>query len=132
MKKLLSLLIAGTVIAVSSCKEMNDGEGKTRIVQDSLINIFPTWQALKIKVEDNYSQMNVIIGDATFYNASQDVKNQKAMDLGKMVLRIYGKDNYLEKGNLIVTRDIHNNSENPADGISIPIPFAELKKQGAK
>ncbi len=132
MKKLLTFFTVGAVIAISSCKDMNDSEGKTRIVQDSLVNIFPTWQALKIKVEDNYSQMNVIIGDATFYNASQDVKNQKATDLGKMVLRIYGKDNYLEKGNLIVTKDIHNNSENPPDGISVPIPFAELKKQGAK
>jgi len=132
MKKLLVFIFIGLIAALPSCKEMNDNDGKTQIVQDSLINVFPTWQALKIKVDDNRTQMNVIIGDATFYNASADVKNQKAVELGKMILRIYGKDNYLEKGNLVVTKDIHNTSETPADGISIPINFTEMKKGDGK
>jgi len=128
MKKLLTLIFIGLIGAMPSCKEMNDNDGKTQIVQDSLINVFPTWQALKIKIDDNRTEMNIIIGDAAFYKASPEVKNQKAIELGKMVLRIYGKDNYLEKGNLTVTKDIHNTSETPADGITVPINFSELKK----
>lgn len=130
MKKLLAFIFIGFIAATTACKEGNDNDGKTQIVQDSLSTVFPTWQALKIKVDDDRTNMNVIIGDATFYNAPQDVKNQKAIALGKMVLRIYGKDNYLEKGNLIVTKDIHNTSETPADGITMPIDFAGLKKAG--
>jgi hypothetical protein len=130
MKKLLPLVFIAFVATMFSCKDRTENDGKTLIIQDSLINIFPTWQALKIKVSEDRSQMDVIIGDATFYNASPEVKNQKAMELGKMVLRIYGKDSYLEKGRLVVTKDIHNNSETPADGIAIPINFAEMKKAG--
>lgn len=130
MRKLFAIILIGFIAATSACKEGNDNDGKTQIVQDSLSTVFPTWQALKIKVDDDRTNMTVIIGDATFYNAPQDVKNQKATDLGKMVLRIYGKDNYLEKGKLIVTKDVHNTSETPADGISLPIDFAGLKKAG--
>jgi hypothetical protein len=43
-------------------------------------------------------------------------------------VRICGKDNFLESGSLIVTADIHNTSEAPADGIKVPIDFAGLKK----
>jgi len=128
MKKLLTVIFIALIAGMSSCKEGNDNDGKTQVVQDSLINVFPTWQALKIKIDENRTQMTVIIGDASFYNANADVKNQKALELAKMILRIYGKDNYLEKGTLIVTKDVHNTSETPADGISIPINFADLKK----
>lgn len=122
----LALVGAIMIFMLPSC-EMNDNDGKTRIIQDSLVNVLPTWQALKIKVED-HTVMNIIVGDATFYKASPDEKNKKAEEVGRMVERIYGKDNMLQKGNLIVTSDIRNESENPKDGIQIPIDFSALKK----
>ncbi|MFI5196259.1 MAG: hypothetical protein ACHQD8_04150 [Chitinophagales bacterium] len=129
MKQLLTILIATVSIFMTpSCKEVAENDGKTLIIQDSLNSVLPTWQALKIKVEDNRTRMTIVVGDATFYKASNEVKSKKAEDLGKMILRIYGKDNYLEKGNLIVTKDIHNTSETPEDGINTPIDFTELKK----
>ena len=129
MKKLLGVLITLSLSTVMlSCKEVSDNDGKTLIIQDSLNKVLPTWQALKIKVEDDRKQMTIIVGDAQFYASSADVKSKKADDLGKMVLRIYGKENYLEKGNLIVTKDIHNTSESPVDGINTPIDFTALKK----
>jgi hypothetical protein len=130
MKKLLLLLLPLLSMgALFSCKEGVDNEGKTRIIQDSLNSVLPTWQALKIKVEDDHSTMNIVVGDATFYNASDDEKKKKAIELGQMVERIYGKGNYLEKGNLIVTKDVRNTSERPADGITIPIDFKVLNKE---
>ncbi len=129
MKYLLAVLvIAGTLITAPSCKEMNDNDGKTQVVQDSLINILPTWQALNIEVSNDRSQMDLVVGDASFYKASDEVKKQKALDLGRMILRIYGPNNYLEKGTLTVTRDVHNKSNAPADGIKVPIDIAALKK----
>ena len=129
MKKLLLPVLLISVTSFFSCKEGVDNDGKTRIIQDSLNSVLPTWQALKIKVEDN-TNMKIVVGDATFYKASADVKAKKAEALGEMVLRIYGKGNYLEKGTLIVTSDVKNNSETPADGISVPIDFSEMKKAG--
>lgn len=127
MKRVLSFIAVIFFLGLYSCHEM-DVDGKTQIVHDSLANVFPTWQAVKIKVGDNNTSMLIVIGDATFYNASDGEKAKKAAELGQMVLRIFGKGNYLEKGNLIVTADIHNNSETPPDGISIPIDFTTLKK----
>ncbi len=131
MNKIIGVLLAVALYSLPSCNVGQENDGKTVIIQDSLIKVFPTWQALKIKVEDNRTRMDVIIGDATFYKASAAQKAAKAEELGKMIVRIYGKDCYLEKGNLIVTSDVHNQSETPADGISTPIDFAKLK-QAAK
>jgi len=127
MRTLLSFIAVIAFLGLYSCNEM-DVDGKTQIVHDSLANIFPTWQAVKIKVGDNNTSMLIVIGDASFYKASDGEKAKKATELGQMVLRIFGKGNYLEKGNLVVTGDIHNNSETPPDGIAIPIDFAALKK----
>ena len=132
MRPILLFIALMSIFGMYSCHEM-DVEGKSAIVHDSLVNIFPRWQALKIEVGDNNTSMLIVMGDATFYNAPQEEKNKKATELGQMVLRIFGKGNYLEKGTLIVTSDIHNNSKTPPDGISIPIDFATLKKtEGSK
>jgi hypothetical protein len=128
MKRLLTVFATLAFFATMlSCNEV-DNDGKTRIIQDSLINVLPTWQALHIKVDDNNTNMRIVVGDATFYKASDDVKNKKKDELAEMVMRIYGKGNYLEKGTLIVTEDIRNKSDTPKDGISIPIDFSAVKK----
>ena len=131
MRPFLSFIAVISVFAMFSCNEV-DVDGKSRVIQDSLVNIFPSWQALKIKVGDNNTSMLIVMGDATFYKAAQEEKAKKADELGRMILRIFGKNNYLEKGNLIITADIRNTSETPPDGISIPIDFSALKKNEGK
>ncbi len=106
----------------------DESDPRTLVIQDSLVNILPTWQALKVKVAKDKTSIDVIVGDATFCNATPEVKAQKAQQLGKMLLRIYSPDSHFEQGNLIVTKDIHNTSFTPKDGVSTAIPFAELKK----
>ena len=127
MKSSLAVIALASFFFLFSCNEI-DVDGKTRVIQDSLVKILPTWQALKIKVGDNNTSMLIVVGDASLYKATDGEKVQKATEVGQMVLRIFGKGNYLKKGNLIVTADIHNSSENPPDGVSIPIDFASLKK----
>jgi hypothetical protein len=132
MKRLSAFLGAITTLTifVSSCSMFSgaDNDGKTRIIQDSLVNVLPTWQALKIKVDDNNTNMHIVVGDATLYKASDDVKKSKADEVAHLVLRIYGKGNYLEKGTFTVTADTKNTSETPADGVNVPIDFSGLKK----
>lgn len=129
MKKLLlPVILMAWMGAISSCSDGTEYDSKKTIIQDSLNSVIPTWQALTVNIEDNKTHMNIIVGDATFYSASAEEKNRKADELGKMVMRIYGKGNYLEKGNLIVTKDVKNTSANPADGVATPIDFAGIKK----
>lgn len=129
MKRLFLLSVfAALMLAMFSCNEMNDNNGKTLILKDSLVNVLPTYEAVHIKVNDDHDFMLIVVGDVTFYKASPEEKTRKAEEVGKMVLRIYGKDNYLKKGSLIVTKDNRNTSDNPADGISTPIDFEALKK----
>ena len=127
--KIIPIALFSCLFFMTTLVSCDEGEiaGKSQTIQDSLVNIFPTWQSVKIKVGDNNMSMIVVIGDATFYKAPDDVKKAKAIELGKMVLRLWGSHNYFDKGNLIVTSDTRNISESPADGISIPIDFAGLK-----
>lgn len=129
MKKLLiAFLFAGAIASMNACKEAPDNSGKTTVIEDSLNTVLPTWNALHIKVSEDNRDMNIIIGDPVFYSASPEAKAQKTGELAKMILRIYGPNNELEKGTLVVTKDIHNKGEQPKDGITIPIDFAALKK----
>lgn len=133
MVRLTTLLLSlGALAALPSCNNDTSNDGKTTVVHDSLVHIFPTWQALKINLSDDKTEMNIVMGDAMFYNVPPDVKTQKADELGRMILRIYGKNNYLSKGKLIVTKDINNTSDAPADGITLPVDFERLKKGEAK
>ena len=130
---LLSSLAFIFICSLYACGDrIGDISGKSQIVKDSLVNIFPTWQSAKIVITDNNTGMSVIIGDATFYTAPDDVKKAKAEELGKMILRICGKNNFLEKGNLVVTSDVRNISASPVDGVSVPIDFTALKKASEK
>ena len=131
MKSVLSVIALVSMCMLFSCSE-EAVDAKSRVVQDSLVNVLPQWQALKIKIGDNNTSMLIVVGDATFYKATPEEKSKKATELGEMILRIFGKGNYLEKGNLIVTADIHNTSEAPADGIAVPIDFEALKKSAGK
>ena len=127
MRSLLIFVAIMGVLVQFSCNQV-DVDGKTLILQDSLATVLPTWQALKVKVGENNTSMLIVVGDASLYKAPDAEKSKRAQELGKMVLRIFGKGNYLEKGNLVITADIHNTSETPADGVNIPIDFTALKQ----
>lgn len=127
-KLLLASIIGFSLIATYSCKEGVDNSGKTTILHDSMANVLPNWQSLKIKVSDEQDEMLIVVGDVSLYKASPEERLRKVDEVGTMVLRIYGKENQLRKGQLIVTKDARNESWEPADGILTPIDFESLKK----
>lgn len=131
MKKIIcAITIICAVFTFSACDGGHDNDGKTNVINDSISNIFPSCQAFHANIYDNREGINIVLGDLTFYKASEEERKRKADELAKMILRIYGKDNYLKRGTLIVTKDIRNTSEAPTDGITTPIPITELKKAG--
>lgn len=123
-------MLGGMLLAMPACKEVDAtaNDGKTVILQDSLATVFPTYTAVQIVVSEDRSKMNLVIGDGTFYNATPEVKAQKAAEFGKMVIRIYGKDAQLKTGTLVVTKNGRNKEVEPKDGIATPIDFEALKK----
>ena len=124
----MASIIGFSLIATYSCKEGVDNSGKTTILHDSMANVLPNWQSLKIKVSDEQDEMLIVVGDVSLYKASPEERLRKVDEVGTMVLRIYGKENQLRKGQLIVTKDARNESWKPADGILTPIDFERLQK----
>lgn len=130
MKKLLGTLGLFALLAFGACKPGADYSGRTPVIQDSMAKVIPTYQSLRISVSDDWTQLNIIVGDPALYASSAEEKTKKADEVAKLVLRIYGKGNYLSKGNLVVTKNTRNTEDNPADGIATPFDFEGLKKQG--
>ena len=132
MKKLIPLFaIPAVFFLLPSCKNDNiDYNMVNAKLDDSITTILPTCQSFRSHIADDHSSILVVDGDLSFYDAAPEVKAKKAEELGKMILRFVGKDNHLETGTLKVTKDIRNKVDDPKDGISIPIPIAELKKAG--
>ncbi len=132
MKKIfLGMAIATSLFALPSCKEEanNDALVNTTL-NDSISTILPACQSFRSHISDNHTAILVVDGDLSFYDANPEVKAKKAEDLGKMILRFAGKENKLETGTLVVTKDTRNTVDDPKDGISVPIPIAALKKAG--
>lgn len=128
MKKTLCLgLLALFFFAMFSCKEVNNA-GKSRILEDSMVKVFPAYQSLHIELNSDETEITVVVGDQQFYPASAEEKSKKADELGRMIVRIYGKENYLNKGTLIATKDPRNTSIAPSDGIATPMDIEGLKK----
>lgn len=128
---LLLLLLAISTGLLPSCKEVNT-EGKAQVLQDSMINIFPNWQALKVWVDDNNTEIDVVMCDKSMYSAPAAEQKQKADALAKMIVRIYGMENYLTTGKLILTMDANNTAKAPADGVTILMDIAAEKKATEK
>jgi len=131
MKKILCIcLLAISFLSTFSCKEVTDMDGKTLTLNDSIVasNIFPTHQALHVELNADRTEITVVIGDLKFYNATDEERSAKAKELGDMIVRIYGTENYLNEGTLIVTKDVRNTSNTPKDGIATPIDLEKIKE----
>ncbi len=129
MKRLLLLVASALfVMNIFSCKEVESLKGRSRILEDSMVNIFPTYESLHIELNDDETEITVVVGDLKFYPTSAEEKSKKAEELGKLIVRVYGTENYLNKGTLIATKDRNNTSNTPADGIATPIELKKMKE----
>ena len=131
MKRLLGIiLVAFALMAIPSCKEGMDWNNVKLKLQDSIFAALPTCQAIHLTPDNDGTHLIIVVGDITLYKAPHDQQVQKAQQIAKMVLRVVGENNYLDKGTFTITSDIHNDVDNPKDGIAIPVDFAALKKGG--
>jgi hypothetical protein len=111
---------------MSACQDEASYMPQIEQMKDSIFNAYPTVGAITIKVEDK-TNLKVVLGDERLYGAAAEARQKEANELGLMAIRIFGKDSHLRAGALIVTKDMKNNSEKPADGIVTPINIDSLK-----
>ena len=131
MKSLLATLLVttGTICFFDSCKNMEETSNMPQIQQmkDTIFATFNSTGSVWIDIKDQ-TDLVVVLGDAKLYNASADDKKAAANKVTNLALRLLGKDNKLEKSNLVLTKDIKSETEHPADAVTIPVNLDSLKK----
>ena len=129
-QSLLLIAIASSLVFTPSCKDVDASDTPSQeMLRDSLFRNYPTIASISLGVEGR-SDLTVTIGDPVLYAASDDKKKKEADEIGHMALRIFGKDNFLEKGKLVISKDQKNKKIDPPDGITIPIDIEGMKKAG--
>lgn len=92
--------------------------------EDGIPAIIPTAASVQTRIEKNVD-LKLIVGAPKFYDASPAEMKQAAIKAGQLALATFGTD--LEKGVLIITKDLKNHPENPADGIITDMKLDSLK-----
>jgi hypothetical protein len=92
--------------------------------EDGIPAIIPTAASVQTRIEKNVD-LKLIVGDPKFYNASPAEMKQAAINAGQLALATFGTD--IEKGVLIITKDLKNHPQNPADGIITDMKIDSLK-----
>jgi len=128
MKKLLIPLVVLLVIAgMSACNDEETDSQNVQQLYDSIGVYYPTAQAIRINPLDR-ENLIVVLGDLSLYNAQPEVRQSAATKIGSIAMGLWGKHSYLKKGSLVITRDVRNEKNDPADGITTPINIDSLRK----
>jgi hypothetical protein len=132
MQKIFAPLAIG-FIALTSCNGLKEQKPLTtdqvHAIEEGIPKIIPTVTLINTRQGDDHSKLKIILGDPTFYNANDDEKRSKAIEVGKMVLQAVGVENTLSEGKLVITKDVKNQSEDPADGISLDMKLDSLNNE---
>lgn len=122
------LIISLFTIVMCSCKDETSYEQQITQMQDSIFKAYPaSVAAIHIKVEDK-TDLNIVLGGQELYKSTPEKRQEMANNIGLMAIHIFGKDSYLRTGKLVLTKDEHNTSDAPADGIISGINIDSLKK----
>jgi hypothetical protein len=121
----LKVLSGAIMLGIVSCNEPRIIEmEEVHKFEDGIPAIIPTAASVQTRIEKNVD-LKLIVGDSKFYNASPAEMRQAAINAGQLALATFGKD--IEKGVLIITKDLKNHPQNPADGIITDMKIDSLK-----
>ncbi len=130
MKRLLATLSVIFACCVSCDNMDNISMAEVQQYQDSVSGLIPGARTVQARTERDFNteavQLKLIIGSEEFYDASPDKKQAAAIKAGQMALRILGKG--LGSGVLIITKDIREHKEDPADGRASDMMIDSLKR----
>jgi hypothetical protein len=128
MKAMLGIISTMLLAGLVSCEGFGGAKvGMDQVYKfnDSLPTVISSISTIQTRVDES-QRVKVIIGSESLYDASQEKKQEAAVTAGKMALNIFGTD--VVEGTMIVTKDIQNHQEDPADGIQTDMKLDSLKK----
>jgi hypothetical protein len=98
-------------------------------MEDSLYKRYPTVNYVGVEVVEN-SDVNITLGDVTLYAAPEDKKKQIVNDLGPLIIQIFDKGNWLDKGRIVFMKK-ETQEQVAKDSIVYTIDLDSLKKATA-
>lgn len=128
MKSILKITIAVTTLFfAASCSNNAGNMTKMAEMKDSIFAAYPTVAAVTINVE-NDNELVIALGSQDLY-VQDEVKRQSVADeMGAMAIRLFGKDNKLEHGKILVTQNEANQDPAPANALVSQMDFVTLKR----
>lgn len=129
MKKTFNQLAIAVMLFFAASCGTNEGNMTTMgIMKDSIFAAYPTIAAVTINVE-NDNNLIIAIGSQDYYGADEYARQKLAAELAQMANRLFGKDNKLEHGKIMVTANEMNNEPQPADALVSQMDFVTIKRQ---
>jgi hypothetical protein len=120
-----SVALLMVAIGFVSCNEPRIIEmEEVHLFEDKIPTLIPSAATVQTRIERN-RDMKLIVGAPKFYEASPAEMQQVAVNAGQLALATFGTG--IEKGVLIITKDLKNHVENPADGIITDMKIDSLK-----
>ncbi|HXS37560.1 MAG TPA: hypothetical protein VN721_12730 [Flavipsychrobacter sp.] len=126
-KNLLLLSLLSVMFLISSCEEEKSNMPYIQQMKDTIFAGYPTVAGVTIDVQES-TMLEVVLKDASLYNKTDADRQKVATSIGMMALRIFGKDNKLERGELLVSKDMPSGEIIPDDAKKTNINIDSLKK----
>ncbi|MFA6149817.1 MAG: hypothetical protein WC716_00765 [Chitinophagaceae bacterium] len=124
---ILKLSVVAALLFSVSCRNSEGNMQTMTQMKDSIWAAYPTIAGVLIHVE-NDNNLVITLGSQDLY-AQDEVKRQAvANEIGAMALRIFGKDNKLEHGKILVTQNEANQDPAPANALVSQMDFVTLKR----
>lgn len=128
MKSMFKIIVSGLMLAlIVSCR---NSEGNMKVMnqmKDSIFAANPTVASIIINVQNN-DNLVIALGSEDLYGADEMKRQQIANNIAAMALRLFGKDNKLEHGKIIVTKNEMNQEAEPSNGLVSQMDFVSARK----
>lgn len=128
MKLGIKTAVVAAMLALTTSCSNNAGNMKTMaIMKDSIFAAYPTVAAVVVNVQ-NDNNLVIAIGSQDLYSADDVKRQQVANDMAAMALRLFGKENKLEHGKILVTNNEMNQEAEPSDALVSQMDFVSAKR----
>ena len=131
----MRVLVPALFVAIclfSSCKDNDESNMQyEEQMKDSIFKYYPTVASITIKVKER-SEIDVILGSAQMFEKTDAERQQTANEMGMMALRLFPKDNNLDRGQLFVSKDEKSMDVNLAEAKTSKINIDSLRKAKGK
>jgi hypothetical protein len=129
MKKIFLLPIVGIAL-LASCDDGTSHMAYMEQIKDTVFKTYPTVAGVTVKVSDDAKDITIILGDKHLYEAPIEMQQKEAYDVSIMALHIFGKENTLKTGSVIISKDEKSEQPDVANTKIITINIDSLKKAG--